>query len=1529
MVFRVFGTSAQAASAPNVVTYQGRVLDANGTPLSATSLSMKFFFYTSSSGGTCVWSNSSATCNSNTPASTTARTVSLTNGLFTQNLGDTSSSFAAIADSTFADNGTIYLEVIIGTETLTPRRMITAAPYALNADTLDGIDLSVIQLWEVGTSGSYEDDSAAIVGVDGAFSYGSGGVGDLRVADQLEVMGDGYFDNNLVVGASTSVTETIANSGFSLGGNDLFVASDAGIEGILYLDGGASFNLSGTSDFTVEDDGTIFFTFNDDRSIDYASNQTTTDPFDFSADSVTTGNAFDLSVNGITSGRGVNITSTSGVNTGADLLRVNATATYTSTSLVLGNILDVSRTLTANDGNSGVVSSLGVGSAVASITDACTVVGNDVCTHAGPVLSLVQNSANAQGGLLSISNNGDAIGTSILITGSHTGTAISVSDADFSTALDVGQNFILFDAMREFGSASGTITWEDTAGNDLMRLVDNSNAGDLTLTGDLALSGGDLTSTSSTFNLLDATGNSTTIEIGGVSTDLGNTIRIATQGTTADVISIGNTTAATTMELFGGDDWSVTTAGVLTGSDFVCTDCLDFGDFEDTLNLDVATEIDNGLTDGNLFSINLSSTGDFTVEDADTAFFTFNDDRSIDYTSNQTTTDPFDFSANSVTTGNALDLTVNGITTGRGINLTSTSIVNTSADLFRVSATGIYAAGTAVTGNLLDISRSLNINDGTGAVNTLAVTTPVVTISDACSGEAGSNDVCFHTGPVLSLTQSTTNSNSAVLLITNNGDALGDTIRFAGSHAGAAIDASLSSISEALDAGQNFILFDAMRQFGSASGTITWEDTSGNDLMTLVDNANVGDLTLTGELITVFSTTGSFTAATCWDGSGSSSLRDCVGAVNADYAEQYPVATGISFGDIVVPGTKTVTTANAETVVQLIKSTRPYQGPVSGIVSNNYGDFTSAGYNIPESENPMPVALVGRVLVNVTNENGAIKVGDYLTTSSTPGKAMKATEVGRVIGMALADFSGTSGQVMVQVHNGWYMGDIIATDGSSTVLTDKVVMAPLATANKETPNVDSFGFALRGSAFDGSQARAVEMMLKTSVIDTNNYRLSIRSTTDSEVAYITNKGTMQIAGDLVISGKFYPSDRDAIQTNKYIYYDGSQGAGGDFMRTNAKGWSTSSSDFAEMFPSDETLQEGEVVVFSGIGENVKRSSSANAQQITGIVSTRPGFLAGENTIGAHPIALVGRVPTRVSAENGEIKVGDPLTTSSTPGYAMKATKPGTIVGYALEPLAFAQKSILVYVNVGYWGGEATSTTPGTNNQASGFASGTNVNYTALNMSGNIYVSGHEIISVGRISGISDVWSIEQDGTMRTEGLIKTITRSYTDEKVETIVVTSPEVVVTLTGTAKLSGGQAEVRFEQFAPTFNDVTAATAPLRVIVTPTGPVSLYVSEKDNNHFVVKQFAGEQMDVEFDWMVTAYRKGYEPQVNEDRWNDRTDSVGGSPDVLSVPASPVSPDETIVDSTTDDEGGAQAEQPSESFIETSPAQEIAPTSGT
>ncbi|MBP6881548.1 MAG: hypothetical protein KBC35_02900, partial [Candidatus Pacebacteria bacterium] len=123
----------------------------------------------------------------------------------------------------------------------------------------------------------------------------------------------------------------------------------------------------------------------------------------------------------------------------------------------------------------------------------------------------------------------------------------------------------------------------------------------------------------------------------------------------------------------------------------------------------------------------------------------------------------------------------------------------------------------------------------------------------------------------------------------------------------------------------------------------------------------------------------------------------------------------------------------------------------------------------------------------------------------------------------------------------------------------------------------------------------------------------------------------------------------------------------------ADGFATGNSDLAEMYFSDTELEAGEVVVMTG-SLSVDRASTDSNLPILGVVSTNPGLTIGsdDTSLNAeekpYPIALSGRVPIKLSNENGEIKAGDELMLSSLPGIAMKATSSsvGTIIGVALE-----------------------------------------------------------------------------------------------------------------------------------------------------------------------------------------------------------------------------------------------------------------------
>jgi len=82
---------------------------------------------------------------------------------------------------------------------------------------------------------------------------------------------------------------------------------------------------------------------------------------------------------------------------------------------------------------------------------------------------------------------------------------------------------------------------------------------------------------------------------------------------------------------------------------------------------------------------------------------------------------------------------------------------------------------------------------------------------------------------------------------------------------------------------------------------------------------------------------------------------------------------------------------------------------------------------------------------------------------------------------------------------------------------------------------------------------------------------------------------------------------------------------------------------------------------------VIKSTQAYDEKIIGVVSVNPYLAMGPEPAEGVKVALLGRVPTKVSLEAGLIEIGDYLVASSLPGVAMKATKSGRVIGQALQP----------------------------------------------------------------------------------------------------------------------------------------------------------------------------------------------------------------------------------------------------------------------
>jgi hypothetical protein len=148
------------------------------------------------------------------------------------------------------------------------------------------------------------------------------------------------------------------------------------------------------------------------------------------------------------------------------------------------------------------------------------------------------------------------------------------------------------------------------------------------------------------------------------------------------------------------------------------------------------------------------------------------------------------------------------------------------------------------------------------------------------------------------------------------------------------------------------------------------------------------------------------------------------------------------------------------------------------------------------------------------------------------------------------------------------------------------------------------------------------------------------------------------------------------------YFDGDVQVTGDIRLLNA--------DVAENFDiADATVgHPGSVMVLDDAGA-LQLSSRPYDKRVVGVVSgaghLKPGLVLdnGESRTPRAQISLVGKVFCKVDASTAPIEIGDLLTTSATPGHAMKADDPlkafGAVIGKALGSLRSGKGLIPVLV----------------------------------------------------------------------------------------------------------------------------------------------------------------------------------------------------------------------------------------------------------
>ncbi|KKR01193.1 MAG: NOTCH2 protein, partial [Candidatus Woesebacteria bacterium GW2011_GWB1_39_12] len=160
-----------------------------------------------------------------------------------------------------------------------------------------------------------------------------------------------------------------------------------------------------------------------------------------------TENIFDINANSLTTGSGIDVSSTATAFNG-ELLVLNKTGASGSTSFTsditnitysqtfsstgtsnTGNVIDISRSYTIDDGTVGAISGT-VSGAVATFSDNCAVGTADTCTNTANILSLTQNYASATGAIIEITNAGTGADISL----DNDATITNTTNGDISLA---------------------------------------------------------------------------------------------------------------------------------------------------------------------------------------------------------------------------------------------------------------------------------------------------------------------------------------------------------------------------------------------------------------------------------------------------------------------------------------------------------------------------------------------------------------------------------------------------------------------------------------------------------------------------------------------------------------------------------------------------------------------------------------------------------------------------------------------------------------------------------------------------------------------------------------------------------------------------------------------------------------------------------------------------------------------------------------------------------------------------------------
>jgi|HubBroStandDraft_6_1064221.scaffolds.fasta_scaffold00232_2 hypothetical protein len=305
------------------------------------------------------------------------------------------------------------------------------------------------------------------------------------------------------------------------------------------------------------------------------------------------------------------------------------------------------------------------------------------------------------------------------------------------------------------------------------------------------------------------------------------------------------------------------------------------------------------------------------------------------------------------------------------------------------------------------------------------------------------------------------------------------------------------------------------------------------------------------------------------------------------------------------------------------------------VLTNDNGGEAVLGSNKSQSQNTMPVGVAGL-------SSGLLGVGVYGSASATTGAPI--------------------GTVGVTVSPGGIGVEGISDAKSGSGGDASGVMGVFNATSGNGSGVIGISASPTGSGVLGQSVSYIGV-----------------SGTTSGSAGIAGYFDNSAAGNLLVGAVSGVKKFRVDGTGKGFFDGGTQTGGADFAESVA------------IAASEGRREPGDLMVVDRAStRQLTLATQPYSTLVAGIYSTKPGVLAtphlmAENVANEIPLAIVGIVPCKVSAENGAILPGDLLVTSSTPGHAMKGTERnrmlGAVVGKALEPLSEGKGVIQVLVTL--------------------------------------------------------------------------------------------------------------------------------------------------------------------------------------------------------------------------------------------------------